>query len=848
MKRALSIGSLLLVLQLAASGVSAAWAQAGFDIVPVKRRGDPVIAPATLISASEPTLSDAGGVLFRGDGGLLLASSEGHIVVAAPGDVTPDGRVIEAIGDASVNAQGQVAFVASFGPSESALFLYSEGTTTAIAESSLRPPPPLRFALRSPSLDAHGRVAFIDDRRILLYAEGAVNELVHIDHPALVGFWFVDVRLNDAGRVVFATGSTGPRNSISPLGVYLIANGEVRAIAQFGSVAPDGSTFALAGFPSMNAGGDVAFWGILSSPFGGPSGIFVFSDGNLTEIVRSGDVVGEFTLGGPGLPAIDNEGQVAFDAYIGALSRRVVFLFSAGLVRPLVVPGEKTSEGDVVVEASAPSFNAHGQLAFVDSGGLFDRVYRVTDEGISRVAQQGDVVSGKPRVVSASTSVAERIGQPVFEASIFPGTTGIFDVNGALRVRIGGAVPGGAVIVGINQLTSNEVGTIAFMADLPGLGSGIFLSRQDGTLTEVIRADTFSSVSGPSVNAAGEVAFSSRSLSSGGIFLASDGAIWPVVRVGDSAPGGGEFTEVTNPSLNDSGQVAFLGSVSSPGRSGVFVASADGVRTIVSVGDPAPGGGNFSNFSFPHLNVAGQVAFASSPLPASEVSGVFLFSPHEGIRSVMRDGDPAPGGGTFAGSSRLTLDDRGRVAFASPVLDPSGTGAFLFTDGNLEVIARSSDSAPEGDTFTSVSDPKLGTNGGILFTATTSSTGTEVFFARRPTQLLHVRMDIRPGRLANRIDPASDRNVQVAMLSDEVFDVRSVVADTVRFGATGTEAAPVTSVFRDVDGDGDIDGVLRFRIQDTDIQCEQTSALLTGQTSNGDTFAASDTIRTIRCR
>src|SRR5262245_60859807 len=77
MKHRPQLGQVLLTLAALAFGCSAAWAQAAFDIVPVARLGDPVVAPATLVSASDPMLSDTGSVLFRGDGGLILTSPEG---------------------------------------------------------------------------------------------------------------------------------------------------------------------------------------------------------------------------------------------------------------------------------------------------------------------------------------------------------------------------------------------------------------------------------------------------------------------------------------------------------------------------------------------------------------------------------------------------------------------------------------------------------------------------------------------------------------------------------------------------------------------------------------------------
>ena len=100
---------------------------------------------------------------------------------------------------------------------------------------------------------------------------------------------------------------------------------------------------------------------------------------------------------------------------------------------------------------------------------------------------------------------------------------------------------------------------------------------------------------------------------------------------------------------------------------------------------------------------------------------------------------------------------------------------------------------------------------------------------------------------ANRINPNSDKEIRVAILTGNGFNAATVDPNTVRFGVMGTEAAPVNFAWRDVDGDGDTDMVLRFEIQDTGIKCGDTSASLTGQTSSGFSFRGSDSIRTVRC-
>jgi hypothetical protein len=110
-----------------------------------------------------------------------------------------------------------------------------------------------------------------------------------------------------------------------------------------------------------------------------------------------------------------------------------------------------------------------------------------------------------------------------------------------------------------------------------------------------------------------------------------------------------------------------------------------------------------------------------------------------------------------------------------------------------------------------------------------------------------VSVDIRPKRDANRINPNSTNNINVAIFSANGFNATAVDPNTVRFGATGTEAAPIQGAITDVDGDGRFDMVLRFVIPGTGIMCGDTSASLTGQTSQGLSITGSSPIKTVQC-
>jgi concanavalin A-like lectin/glucanase superfamily protein len=115
-------------------------------------------------------------------------------------------------------------------------------------------------------------------------------------------------------------------------------------------------------------------------------------------------------------------------------------------------------------------------------------------------------------------------------------------------------------------------------------------------------------------------------------------------------------------------------------------------------------------------------------------------------------------------------------------------------------------------------------------------------------EVTNVAIDITPGSFPNSINPKSKGTVPVAILTTNAFDATTVDPTTVRFGRTGTEAAPVQFALEDVDGDGDTDMILHFNTQDTGIVCGDTSASLTGETFGGQAIAGSDSIKTAGCK
>lgn len=113
--------------------------------------------------------------------------------------------------------------------------------------------------------------------------------------------------------------------------------------------------------------------------------------------------------------------------------------------------------------------------------------------------------------------------------------------------------------------------------------------------------------------------------------------------------------------------------------------------------------------------------------------------------------------------------------------------------------------------------------------------------------VLPVTLDVKPDDPSNIINPLSQGQVPVAVLATSTFDAATLDTNTLRFGKTGTEAAPVHSALEDVDGDGDIDLILHFETQATGIGCGDTVAVLTGATAAGAAVEGSDVVNTVGC-
>lgn len=257
----------------------------------------------------------------------------------------------------------------------------------------------------------------------------------------------------------------------------------------------------------------------------------------------------------------------------------------------------------------------------------------------------------------------------------------------------------------------NPSGRVAFLSDDSELNTGVF-SNASGSLTTIATFDdpiaNSSSLidfpSQPVINASGRVAFQSELDSGGSAILYRDpaGALTAIAESDQpGAPGSTDWDSLSiQPGVNADGHVAFRATYDSGSGRGVFVFDGSSVDPVATLATIAPTTGqNFTNFTTPVMNDAGQVAFIGNYVTGE---GVFLGDTST-LDMIALSGDAAPGtlaalGTSYnfsafnsgsAGLSGLALNAAGRVAFVAVLDDTGGSEGIWATlpDGSLVLIA-----------------------------------------------------------------------------------------------------------------------------------------------------------------
>jgi lysophospholipase L1-like esterase len=122
---------------------------------------------------------------------------------------------------------------------------------------------------------------------------------------------------------------------------------------------------------------------------------------------------------------------------------------------------------------------------------------------------------------------------------------------------------------------------------------------------------------------------------------------------------------------------------------------------------------------------------------------------------------------------------------------------------------------------------------------------------RRPLQ---IDIDIDPWNDANEVRPDDDYLLTVAMLSSSIdgggtinFDALQIDPASLKFGQNEATNVVDYPIVRDLNGDMLSDVVIGFRVQETGVQCTDTSVALVGATYSGEAFTGTDFITTVEC-
>ncbi len=170
---------------------------------------------------------------------------------------------------------------------------------------------------------------------------------------------------------------------------------------------------------------------------------------------------------------------------------------------------------------------------------------------------------------------------------------------------------------------------------------------------------------------------------------------------------------------------------------------------------------------------------------------------------------------------------------------------------NGTVVASNGGSEPSTMSLGTVDLQSYLTTGSNLITSTAvAEDGTTVTadVALEAHRLIPVQIDIRPGSDQNPINLGSKGVVTAVVFGSQDFDVMDIVADTVKLANASIAARKNGTLmmdYQDVNGDGNVDLVAKFRTQDLGLSANDTSAVLTGKTVNGDTAQGSDSVRIV---
>ena len=262
----------------------------------------------------------------------------------------------------------------------------------------------------------------------------------------------------------------------------------------------------------------------------------------------------------------------------------------------------------------------------------------------------------------------------------------------------------------------NNSGVAAFMTATSDVGGGttILYRGSGGPLTTIAVSPTFTGVSSPTIDGAGNVAF---------IGFEPSGAKGIYSRVGASpaapiVPVGATFNLVGDPTLSPNGNLAFWARRTTTNVVGIHRATVTG-GTITPISEDT--GPLHGHFNLPGVNDAGTVGFLAVD-DALSTQGLYYGN----------------GGAVSPPLAQTGLDNLNTPDLNNDgVMAVNSTIAIAKVDavGNVTPVAQASD--PAYSSFTSITpgsflNPGIGDNGGVAFGARLDAGGAGIFLGPDP--------------------------------------------------------------------------------------------------------------------
>jgi hypothetical protein len=417
------------------------------------------------------------------------------------------------------------------------------------------------------------------------------------------------------------------------------------------------------------------------------------ADGARVRIISNGDSIPEIgTVQGITQPAISPRGTVIFEA--NGSRGRGLFSWDGRTIRKLLLIGESV-DGEVVQNFDLAFEGAPGVFYTQVWGPNYTAIRRLAAGGGTLVAHSNGSI-GNVRVGWIFRLLAVRDDTIAFFADATGGRA-VFKVSQGTATTMGSFKSWSDVGLGF-LLPTGDV-----LVQGPGGSTRARLMRVNGSGDPTVLVDagfrvepSVASLDWRNVlknNSSGDPVF--RASGEALVSVRGDG-FQAVTGVGDGLPGGSSITSLGTVASSTSGELAFT--ANRVDSSAVYLWRNGGLALVAESNGrvKASGGRDISwfpswNGSYIAVNDRRQVAVLLSVGSQQELT-LFDENATAGQRIVTLQ-EPAPGGGQFTNVNRVALDNSGRVAFEAH-LSNGNTGLFLWESSRLRRIFQTGDSGP----------------------------------------------------------------------------------------------------------------------------------------------------------